>query len=222
MPSITLYDQAHPARRVTVALGVGRIEYTDVAGGWSEIDRKRRDTVTEWGGRPQPQMKVPVLFADSNGISDELARLRSLAVPGTGMTQPPVVRLTGPLAAYPGALTAAWVINGIEWAGDPEPVVDDQGRILRQAFVLTLLQYQAGDLVLTRVSRPSNSQKRAASRKASSAKPRWYTTRSGDTLSRIASRELGDWRRFREIRTLNPSIRNPDKIPTGTRVRLPS
>jgi LysM repeat protein len=47
-------------------------------------------------------------------------------------------------------------------------------------------------------------------------RPRLYTVRSGDTLSRIAQRELGDANRWREIARLNRDvIPNPDLIRPG-------
>jgi LysM repeat protein len=47
-------------------------------------------------------------------------------------------------------------------------------------------------------------------------RPRLYTVRAGDTLSRIAQRELGNANRWREIATLNRDvIPNPDLIRPG-------
>lgn len=37
-------------------------------------------------------------------------------------------------------------------------------------------------------------------------RPRLYTVRAGDTLSRIAERELGNANRWREIATLNGDV----------------
>lgn len=50
-----------------------------------------------------------------------------------------------------------------------------------------------------------------------------YTVQSGDSLSRIAKRELGDANRWREIYELNREVigGNPDLIHPGQRLRLP-
>ena len=51
--------------------------------------------------------------------------------------------------------------------------------------------------------------------------PRIYVVQSGDTLSSIASRELGTTRRAGEIARLN-GLPDPDRIRAGDTLRLPS
>ena len=52
--------------------------------------------------------------------------------------------------------------------------------------------------------------------------PRFYTVASGDTLSDIAQRELGEASRYVEILRANPnSLPNPDSIEVGQTLRLP-
>ncbi len=52
---------------------------------------------------------------------------------------------------------------------------------------------------------------------------RWYRVRRGDTLWSIARTSLGRGARYREIVALNPrSLRNPNLIRRGQRLRLPS
>ena len=49
-----------------------------------------------------------------------------------------------------------------------------------------------------------------------------YTVKSGDTLSRIAKRELGSYNRWEEIYAANrDKIRNPDMLTVGTQLVLP-
>ncbi len=50
---------------------------------------------------------------------------------------------------------------------------------------------------------------------------RMYTVKKGDGLMSIARRELGDAKRWREIKTLN-NISNPDKISVGQQIKLPA
>jgi LysM repeat protein len=50
---------------------------------------------------------------------------------------------------------------------------------------------------------------------------RTYVVRAGDTLWKIASRELGDGNRWREIARLN-NIVDPDALSVGQRLRLPA
>ena len=57
---------------------------------------------------------------------------------------------------------------------------------------------------------------------ARSAEPTVYTVRRGDTLSRIAQRELGSTERWRELFEANRDrLRTPAELEVGTRLRLP-
>ena len=52
---------------------------------------------------------------------------------------------------------------------------------------------------------------------------RYYVVRKGESLSAIARRELGNESRWREIVKLNSgTIRDPDSVIAGTRLRLPA
>jgi nucleoid-associated protein YgaU len=46
-------------------------------------------------------------------------------------------------------------------------------------------------------------------------------TKSGDTFQKIASHVLGDSTQYWKIAKLNPYIRFPDAIPTGSIIRVP-
>jgi len=47
------------------------------------------------------------------------------------------------------------------------------------------------------------------------------TTKSGDTFQKIASHILGDSTQYWKIAKLNPFIKFPDAIPTGSIIRIP-
>jgi len=47
------------------------------------------------------------------------------------------------------------------------------------------------------------------------------TTKSGDTFQKIASHILGDSTQYWKIAKLNPFIKFPDAIPTGSIIRVP-
>lgn len=49
-----------------------------------------------------------------------------------------------------------------------------------------------------------------------------YTVRQGDTLENIASRHLGNPRRYWEIADINPQVKFPTDLSVGTIIRLPS
>lgn len=74
-----------------------------------------------------------------------------------------------------------------------------------------------------RADRPAETQRSApGSRDGSSGKTRRYIVKKGDTLSLIASREVGSVRHLEAIRTLNPALREDgDRIFVGQRLILP-
>ncbi len=64
---------------------------------------------------------------------------------------------------------------------------------------------------------------RAAATSSSPARPNEYVVQDGDTLSGIAQRELGDSRLWMDLFELNlDRIDDPDRIPIGARLRMPS
>lgn len=63
--------------------------------------------------------------------------------------------------------------------------------------------------------------KPAADEDKPALKPRTYVVRKGDSLGEIAQRELGSARRWPEIVKLN-DIEDPDDVPAGLALRLPS
>lgn len=48
-----------------------------------------------------------------------------------------------------------------------------------------------------------------------------YTSQDGDTFDLLASKYLGDPTRYWEIADINPQVEWPDRIPTGTTIRIP-
>lgn len=48
-----------------------------------------------------------------------------------------------------------------------------------------------------------------------------YISRDGDTFESIASKILGDGKRYWEIADINPQVKWPEIITTGTILRLP-
>lgn len=48
-----------------------------------------------------------------------------------------------------------------------------------------------------------------------------YVTRPGDTLPKIAERVLGERRRWREIRDMNPGVASDGALASGLRLKIP-
>jgi len=192
-------------------------------GGWTEVDRPKRTSITEWQGRKPYRMSIPVLFDAyaSNGameagdrIENRIAALEAMATPLTQADKdplgpPPIVRVEGAIPHN----NLQWVIDSIDW-GDSEWVVG-AGPIeerVRQAATVSLIEYVAGPTFGIRSAAPG--------------KPLLYTTKKGDTLKLIATKRLHAWRRWSEIRDLNPKLphkRDPNyKIKPGTRIKVPA
>jgi nucleoid-associated protein YgaU len=70
-------------------------------------------------------------------------------------------------------------------------------------------------------SAPRSESKKDAPKSSKPASGRSYVVKSGDSLSRIAARELGDSGRWTEIRDLNPGL-NPDRLKVGASIALPA
>jgi nucleoid-associated protein YgaU len=70
-------------------------------------------------------------------------------------------------------------------------------------------------------SAPRSESKKDAPKSSKPASGRSYVVKSGDSLSRIAARELGDSGRWTEIRDLNPGL-NPDRLKVGASIAMPA
>lgn len=230
-----------PAIELVARLGPDRPNVSAGYGGWDEVARPRRTTVTTWTGQPARRMSVGILidnFVAGRSVETEIRRLERMALPRPG-GQPPVVQVDakGGHLPYQGR---AWVIDGIEW-GDAS--MNQNGNRVRQAATVTLLEYVADDLIRARTRQSPAQRRRAAksrqtghgrkknardkrravgpSRKNVRSRSRTTTAvYDGEDLASVAARELGDARRWRDIADLN-GIRDPRAITTGQTLRLP-
>lgn len=231
-----------PALSLKVRLGPDRPDVSAGYGGWNEVARPRRSTVTSWTGQPARRMALSILFSDfrrSRSIEDDIRSLERMALPRAG-GQPPTVKLAARGGHIP-YQRLRWVIDGLEWG---DAIMNASGNRVRQAATLTLLQYVSDDLIDAR-SRKSAAQRRRERHNRNSGKNRKKNAREkrkhagrnrrssrghhravttdafdGDDLMSIAARELGDARRWREIAELN-GIRDPRAVAVNQVIRLP-
>lgn len=210
-----------PLRVSAYADGPARIE--GGYGGWELVARARDHAFTEWRGVEPRSMSLPILldgFADDDDQEPFVDNLQRMAWPsGRAGGQPPTVTVRG---AVPAPAHVPWVITAIDWR---DPVIRRRrdGHRVRQGATLSLLEHVDPELAFTRD---------AAQRGALSS--RTLAAREGDTLSKIASRELGDASRWTEIRDLTRTIVFEDgsvqeissdprrRLKEGFLVRLPS
>lgn len=219
--------------RVIAMLGTGFVVPTAV-GGWNVVARPKQTGFTDWQGTNPIIMNVPIvidgLLALSQGTSVEsrVDRLFSMMLQRVGVrNEPVIVRIAGVPIPFAGL---HWNINAIvtSTSADDEIRRNVDGHRVRATLDVTLQQYVPGDIVLhsTRSSKRSVSKvvrgrHRSGSTKSSSSSTRVYTVKSGDTLSKIAARELGSSSKWNEISSLN-SIRDPNRIYPGQRLKIPA
>lgn len=208
-------------RPVRVLLGDGTAKATADAG-WSFVSRLKNKGFTTWEGYAPYVMTIPVTFdgfAGEVSQEQEYEALRRIQRVPTGPTnQPSPVRVAGPLPLT----NLLWVVQNLE--EDSAIRRERDGNRIRIIATVTLMEYVEPDvLVAVRPSPARAAQERATQQPgAAAAAPtgRTYTVKRGDTLSRIAQRQLGSYKRYTEIARLN-GIRDPNRIRPGQVLRLP-
>lgn len=212
--------QEGSTRAVKVLLGDGAAKAT-ASGGWAVVSRPKQKGFTTWEGYEPYQMTIKVMFdgmeTDTTVEHEYDALRRIMRVPVGSTKQPSPVLLVGPVP-----LTGLrWVIQNLD--PDESGIVRRQsdGHLVRCPATVTLIEYVEADVVMALKPSPA---KAAAERKAATpGKPpaaRTYTVVRGDTLSKIAQRFLGSYKRYPEIARLN-GIRDPNRIRAGQVLRLP-
>lgn len=226
-----------PPTDLRVLLGGERPDVSSGYGGWNEVERPKRTTVTTWRGQPARRMQLTVLFdnfADGGSIETDLRRLERMALPRPG-GQPPTIKVSAPGGVVPPAYEdLPWVIDAISWG---DALMNTYGNRTRQEATVTLLQYVSDELVRVSPAKKRRSKsnratgkttKKGAKRKRVASKGK--ATRStraatavaydGEDLLSVAARELGDATRWHELADLN-GIRDPRAITRAQVIRLP-
>lgn len=149
-------------------------------------------------------------------VSEYVALINELQQPRDG-GEPPIIRIYG--LAMPRHLNGEkFVIESISWGRRALKSRERKpGTLARQELTITFLQYVEGDELRIRRKK----QKDGKGGKGGKSKVKTVTAHKDDTLMKIAARELGDWRRWKEIAELNPGIKNPRKLKPGMKVKVP-
>lgn len=132
-----------PPISITARLGADRPNVDQgYGGGWSEVTRPRRTTLSIWNGSPALRMSLPIQldkWRTQASVEREIAQLIRLALPSAADGQPARVRITAKGAAVPGQ-GRVWVIDGLAWG---DAAMNRNGNRVRQAVTLSLLEYIA-------------------------------------------------------------------------------
>lgn len=208
---------------VTALLGDGQPVQTQGFGGWEEIERPRRKSITQWKGRQPWRIEIPIMFdrfdegSEGESVEPDIRLLEQLAGGGINAEPPVCVFNSGGLVPhdYTHATHLRWVLDDIQF-GEAIRRRSDGNRV-RAEMTVTVLEYVEDVYVIERAL--TRAAKRTTSARQGAAQKR-YTVKRGDTLSRIAQQELGTFSRWREIARLN-NIRDPRTLKVGQVLRLP-
>jgi hypothetical protein len=191
---------------VRVLRGDAPPRMTDGGGGWSTVARPRRVGLTLWQGRNPYAMDVPILFdgfATGESVEDDIARLNQMQM-GDDFNPPPSVTISGavPIKGATWVMTVDWGDNVFwEQGGDGDPYRT------RQDAVVHLTEFEPEKrLVVTGKSTLPNI---------------YIVTRGGETMKTIARAIYGHTSKWTKIKEANPKVRDPNKLPIGTKLRIP-
>jgi LysM repeat protein len=202
-------------------IGDGPITPSGGYGGWTEVDRPKRISITEWAGSKGYKLSIPVLFdgfASGTTVEPQIAALERMARQQGGNEEPPVVHVVT-VGSRPRTPSVDWVIADIAWG---DAIYNAAGLRTRQIATVEVWQYIGDETIIT-LARKRRKKKGKGGKKGSGKKGaanKTYKVKAGDTLSEIAARELGSAKRWREIAKLN-NIRDPRNIRKGQELRMP-
>lgn len=204
---------------------------------WETIQRPHRRSLTNWVGSEPLKLNIGFIIDGYGGAStkivphssplrvsyhdepvDEMCRI--LEVLAGGLTadglEPPLCQLHSNGFIPHDFIHASqnrWVVTDIQWG---DAIRRDDNQRYRQQGTITLMEYVQDDVV--------QSLSAAGKQRAAAGKPgvrrKVYVVKKGDTLRKIASKQLHNAKRWREIAKLN-KIRDPKNIKVGQHLKLP-
>ena len=197
----------------TVDMGNGPATLTGGLGGWQTVSVVDDVDLTDWIGQAPLTQDIPVFL---DGFPDESVErdLKNIFKLGRNTDgRPPVFEIDGPIH-FP---EAHWVLpeGGIALDAD-STIRSDNGTLLRQALTLSVLEYVPPDEVGRRKKKRKKTKAGIADNRALT-----HTVPSGgETLARIAARELGSWEKWKLLGPKN-DITDPHRVlPAGRVIRL--
>lgn len=194
--TLTTFD---PPNSVTCLLDEGAPEVSGAAGGWVEIERPRRVSLTDFAGQSPMRLSLDLIcdgWSEGVSVQADVDALRRMARLVAGDVRTPIVHLSGIGLPAESLEIDEWVVDDLQlgvFLRDP-----DTNDLLRQSFSIILLQYVEPDVaVVSKQVIPSIPNYRL------------YRVRRGDTMPIVAARLLRKATRWREIARLN-NLRGPN------------
>jgi nucleoid-associated protein YgaU len=178
---------------------------SDGLGGWQEITRERRKSLTEFTGAAVDKLDVTVKLDGYPTVSvqNDVDWITDLG--RKSGVQTPVFVLTGPVWMS----GQQFVLDTMDW-GDFERT--NQGVLVRQELTLHCWRYLVSDTSI--LSSPAKKHTQGGKH------PKTYTVKAGDTLQSIAAKVYGDPSKWHDIATLN-GLRDPNYLKPGQVLKLP-
>lgn len=190
-------------------LGLDMPARSDGLGGWQEVPRPRRKSLTEYVGPAVDKLDLSLqcdgfphtsVQADVNWLAD---------LGGRDGNQSPVFRVTGPVWMS-GQL---FVLNSLDWNDFIRDA--NTGVLVRQNLTLHCWKYEAASSVIS-----GSPAKKHSGKSSGSSHPNTYTVRAGDTLQKIAARFYGSSSDWHKIAAAN-NLRDPNYLKAGQVLKLP-
>lgn len=192
---------------------------------WETLNRPRRQSVLEWQGRDPLRQSVTLMFSgtqletgggDLASVTPQVNQLHELAMPSSG-AEPPLLWARGPV--YGNWTGYAWRIETLT-PGTPRRNL--AGEVCQVTYEVTLVRHLSTDIISNNVSPAKAAQAAIKTDSAASAPAsgKTYTVVRGDTLSRIAQRQLGSASKWKSIADLN-GLRDPNQLRVGQVLKLP-
>jgi len=181
---------------------------------WSVIDAPRRVSFVQWQGRDPFQLDVPILldgWINYDSIESECRKLTQMQL-CPEFDEPPKIIISGalPISGDLPSGDRRWVIQSIDWGTNVYWAKTDSGRPfrLRQDAVIHFLEYNP---------------ERRVHVLATNTLPNTYKVLKGRTvtLKQVAKEVWGSSRRWKDIKKVNPSIRDPNHIKGPKTLRIP-
>lgn len=232
-----------PALVVFRPLGPMKPRVISGYGGWNLTARPRDIALTDWIGREPLRVQFQIFFdahfknanfrtgvdkpfAKRLSVERDCRTLEKMAGVVPDSPEPPKLIMDGGKAIphdHPQAPHVHWVIEVLDWDDEMEEKNDRGGRT-RAVATVTMLQYVKDERIprLTAAHR----RKQIKNKKGKHTKGAFITSdviisaREGDTLVKIATRELGNARLWHELAKLN-KIRDGRKvIKKGKKIKI--